>query len=53
MSIILPEIVDSHCHLDFPELYKQLDQIIERAELNNVKRLLSISTTLDSFKKIE
>lgn len=46
-------IVDSHCHLDFPELYDQLDQIIERADLNNVKHLMTISTTLDSFKKIE
>jgi len=46
-------IIDSHCHLDFPELYDQLDQIIERADLNNVKHLMTISTTLDSFKKIE
>ena len=25
MSIILPEIVDSHCHLDFPELEENLN----------------------------
>ena len=46
-------ISDSHCHLDFPDLYNQLDDIVKRADKNNVKYLLSICTTLQSFKKIE
>ena len=41
-------IIDSHCHLDYPDLYDQLDLIIERAKLNKIKYLLTISTTLNS-----
>ncbi len=46
-------IIDSHCHLDFPNLYKDLDGIIKRAKDNNIKYLLTICTTLDSFEKIK
>jgi TatD DNase family protein len=46
-------IIDSHCHLDYPNLYNQLDDVIKRAELNNIKRLLTICTTLESFDKIK
>tara|TARA_B100000029_G_scaffold447060_1_gene468577 strand:+ start:352 stop:1125 length:774 start_codon:yes stop_codon:yes gene_type:complete len=46
-------IIDSHCHLDYSNLYNQLDAIIERAELNKVKCLLTICTTLKSFDIIK
>ena len=46
-------IVDSHCHLDDPTLYDQLDNIINRADKNNIKYLLTICTTILSFKKID
>ena len=46
-------IVDSHCHLDYPSLYNQLDEVVKRAEINKVKYLLTISTTLSSFDKIK
>tara|TARA_B100000029_G_scaffold498284_1_gene566884 strand:- start:3106 stop:3879 length:774 start_codon:yes stop_codon:yes gene_type:complete len=46
-------IADSHCHLDYSDLYNQLDKVLERASLNQVKYLLTICTTLDSFEKIK
>ena len=46
-------IIDSHCHLDYPNIYNQLDHVIKRAETNKVKYLLSICTTLKSFEKIK
>tara|TARA_Y100000590_G_C15672700_1_gene996842 strand:- start:1043 stop:1816 length:774 start_codon:yes stop_codon:yes gene_type:complete len=46
-------IADSHCHLDYSELYEQLDDVIERARLNKVEYLLTICTTLESFEKIK
>ena len=46
-------IIDSHCHLDYPNLYNQLDQIVKRAENNLVKYLLTICTTLESYDKIK
>ena len=45
-------IIDSHCHLDYSQLYDQLDKIVERAENNQVKYLLTICTTLESSEKI-
>ena len=46
-------IADSHCHLDYSNLYDQLDKVIERATINKVKYLLTICTTLDSFDRIK
>jgi len=45
-------IIDSHCHLDFSSLYDELDNVITRARKNNIQKLLTISTTLESFNKI-
>ena len=39
-----PEIVDSHCHLDFPELHEELDAVIARARAAGVTRMVSICT---------
>ena len=46
-------IIDSHCHLDFEKIYSQLDDVVNRANKNNVKILLTICTTLESFDKIK
>ena len=46
-------IADSHCHLDYSNLYDQLDGVVKRAQLNQVKYLLTICTTLESFEKIK
>ncbi|MDC6465447.1 TatD family hydrolase [Pelagibacteraceae bacterium] len=46
-------ITDSHCHLDYPELFNELDDVINRAKSNNITKLLTICTTLKSFEKID
>ena len=46
-------IIDSHCHLDYPNLFNQLDDVIKRAQKNHVKYFLTICTTLESFEKIK
>ena len=46
-------IVDSHCHLDYEKIYLQLDDVVNRAIKNDVKILLTICTTLESFEKIK
>ncbi len=45
-------IVDSHCHLEYEPLFDDLENVIERATKNNIKFLLTISTTDKSFDKI-
>ena len=45
-------IIDSHCHLEYDPLNKELDFVIERAKKNKVKYLLTISTKNESFDQI-
>ncbi|MEM9044064.1 MAG: TatD family hydrolase [Pseudomonadota bacterium] len=40
------ELVDSHCHLDFPSLEPELPEIIARAHDAGVKRMVTICTRL-------
>jgi TatD DNase family protein len=37
-------LVDSHCHLDFPDFAEDLDGIVARAEAAGIGRLVTIST---------
>ena len=37
-------LVDSHCHLDFPEFAEDLDGIVARAEAAGIGRIVTIST---------
>ena len=46
-------IADSHCHLDYDILYNDLDSVVGRAFEKDVNLLLTICTTLESFKKIK
>jgi TatD DNase family protein len=39
-------LVDSHCHLNFPELIDDLDNVIKKADENYVKYLLTVNTCL-------
>ena len=41
-----PAIVDSHCHLDFPDFEGELPEVIARAEAAGVTRMVSICTKL-------
>jgi TatD DNase family protein len=41
-----PRLVDSHCHLDFPELRDDLDEVIARARAAGVTRMVTICTRL-------
>ncbi len=38
------KLIDSHCHLDFPEFADELDALVERARAAGVERMITIST---------
>ena len=46
-------IIDSHCHLDFDILNKNINSVLKNAESVGVKYFLTICTDNQSFKKIE
>ena len=45
-------LIDTHAHLDFPELYNRLDEVLKNALDNGVKRIVTISTNLNKIDKI-
>lgn len=45
-SDIIPEITDSHCHLDFPDFDGALPQVIAQAAEAGVTRMVTICTKL-------
>jgi TatD DNase family protein len=45
-------LVDSHCHLDFPALNDELDEVVARAGRAGVGAMVTISTRVREFEKI-
>lgn len=45
-------LVDSHCHLDFPDFSEELEDIISRATQAGVGRLITISTKVRELPKL-
>lgn len=45
-------LVDSHCHLDFPELAGNLDEVLAGMRENRVGRALCVSVTLEDFPRV-
>jgi TatD DNase family protein len=45
-------LVDSHCHLDFPEFAPELDAVVARAKAAGVGVCVTIGTTLAKFPQV-
>jgi TatD DNase family protein len=46
-------MIDSHCHLDHEPLLSDLENVIQRSKDIGIERLLTISTSFESFSKIK
>lgn len=46
-------LVDSHCHLDFPEFAPELDQVVGRAREAGIGRMVTISTKVKQFDRLQ
>ncbi len=49
----LPQIVDSHCHLDFDSLSVELPEVVARAQAAGVTRMVTICTRLRNAAKVQ
>ena len=45
-------MIDSHCHLDQQPLIRDLNNVVNRSKEVGIEKLLTISTTLNSFNEI-
>jgi TatD DNase family protein len=46
-------LIDTHCHLDFPEFAEQQDAVVTRAREAGVKRMITISTHASRFASVK
>ena len=46
-------MIDSHCHLDHEPLFSDLKNVIQRSKEIGVKKLLTISTSIESFSRVK
>ena len=45
-------MIDSHCHLDHDPLFSNINEVLSRSKKVGIKKLLTISTNLKSYKNI-
>jgi TatD DNase family protein len=45
-------LIDSHCHLDFPDFADELDAIVQRAHAAGVERMITIGTRVDRADRL-
>ena len=48
----MTSFVDSHCHINFTELYQNIDSILSKMSSNKVTHALCVSVTLDKLPDI-
>jgi TatD DNase family protein len=46
-------LVDSHCHLNFPEFKEDFPEVLRRAELNGIQTMLTVNTRLSEALEIQ
>ena len=46
-------MIDSHCHLDHEPLFSNISDVIKRSKEIGLKKILTISTNLESFESIK
>ncbi len=44
--------IDSHCHINFPEIASNIDEVLENMQTNQVTNALCVSVDLDRFPEI-
>ena len=46
------QLVDSHCHIDFPELADDVEAVLARMRANDVSHAMCVSVNLEDFPRV-
>ena len=46
-------LIDSHCHLDFPDFAGEIDQVLARAKAAGVERMVTVGTRLKQAETLQ
>ena len=46
-------LVDSHCHLDYKDFSDDINNVVKRAEMNNIGTMVTICTNISSFASVK
>ena len=46
-------LIDSHCHLNFPDFAPDLENVISRAKENGIGLMVTINTKLEEAKDLQ
>lgn len=49
----LPLLVDSHCHLDFPDFESEIDDVVARAHDAGIGLMVTIATRVSQFDRVK
>ena len=47
------KLVDSHCHINFPELFKDIDSVLTQADEAGIGHMLCVSVKLEDYAQVE
>ena len=45
-------MIDVHCHLNFPQFDKDIEEVIKKAKERNVEKIINVGTNIDQSKKV-
>lgn len=45
-------LIDSHCHLNFPELINRIPEVLQNASANDIQRMLCIATSWENRPEV-
>lgn len=48
----MPELVDSHCHLNFDPMGQHVDQVVQRAHEQGIGHMLCVSVNLEAYPEV-